>query len=363
MQAPLLEKTALCVSGGGYRAMLFHLGAFWYLSDAKILPEVDRISSVSGGSITAALLGLRWTAIGFGTAGHAKRFRTLVVEPIREMACRTIDAQSVLAGTFLPGTISDRITKKYDEVLFRNGTLQDLPDSPRFVINATNVQSGALFRFSKPYIGDYRVGRVLKPRRPLAEAVTASSAFPPILSPARLTFRNEEWAPDSGLDLQKPPYTTNVLLTDGGVYDNMALQTAEKYKTLLVSDAGAKMQAEEAPRANPVQHSLRCNALIDNQVRSLRRIHLINDYQSGTREGVYWGMWTDPAGYPGSSRLSLPFARARELAAFETRLRKVEPAIQERLINFGYGMAERAIRGRWRDTALEATDFPYHGGI
>ena len=48
--------TALCLSGGGYRAMLFHVGALWRLNDAKLLASLKRISSVSGGSITAGLL-------------------------------------------------------------------------------------------------------------------------------------------------------------------------------------------------------------------------------------------------------------------------------------------------------------------
>ena len=41
---------ALCLSGGGYRAMLFHLGALWRLNDAGLLRGLVRISSVSGGS-------------------------------------------------------------------------------------------------------------------------------------------------------------------------------------------------------------------------------------------------------------------------------------------------------------------------
>ena len=44
---------ALCLSGGGYRAMLFHLGAIWRLNELGRLPTLDRVSSVSGGSITA----------------------------------------------------------------------------------------------------------------------------------------------------------------------------------------------------------------------------------------------------------------------------------------------------------------------
>lgn len=53
----------LCLSGGGYRAMLFHLGALLRLNEAGLLARVDRVSSVSGGSITAATLGLRWTEL------------------------------------------------------------------------------------------------------------------------------------------------------------------------------------------------------------------------------------------------------------------------------------------------------------
>ena len=43
-------RTALCLSGGGYRAMLFHLGTLWRLNDGALLRIRDRISSVSGGS-------------------------------------------------------------------------------------------------------------------------------------------------------------------------------------------------------------------------------------------------------------------------------------------------------------------------
>jgi NTE family protein len=56
---------ALCLSGGGYRAMLFHLGAIWRLNEVAYLSKLSRISSVSGGSITAGLLGYRWSRLEF----------------------------------------------------------------------------------------------------------------------------------------------------------------------------------------------------------------------------------------------------------------------------------------------------------
>ena len=81
---------------------------------------------------------------------------------------------------------SDIRGKSYKNHLFREATLQDLPNHPGFVINPTSVQSGALWRFSKPFMGDWRVGPIKNPKIPLALAVGASSAFPPVLSPVRL---------------------------------------------------------------------------------------------------------------------------------------------------------------------------------
>ena len=62
---PEEKGIALCLSGGGYRAMLFHLGTLIRLNEMKLLPKIDRVSSVSGGSITAGVLGLNWSRLGF----------------------------------------------------------------------------------------------------------------------------------------------------------------------------------------------------------------------------------------------------------------------------------------------------------
>src|SRR5438067_2564924 len=214
------DAIALCLSGGGYRAMLFHLGVLQYFNDAALLGKLDRISSVSGGSITAGVLGMQWNTLAFDAAGRATNFDGVVTANVRKMAATTVDVGAVILGALLPGTIGDRVIKRYREVLFGTKTLQDLPDRPRFVINATNVQTGSLFRFSKPYIADWQIGRFPNPDRLLAEAVAASSAFPPILSPARLSFKPADFSLDAGA-CNTPKFTSNVLLTDGGVYDNM----------------------------------------------------------------------------------------------------------------------------------------------
>lgn len=46
------QGIGLCLSGGGYRAMIFHLGALIRLNESGYLFQLKRISSVSGGSIT-----------------------------------------------------------------------------------------------------------------------------------------------------------------------------------------------------------------------------------------------------------------------------------------------------------------------
>ena len=54
--------------------MLFHLGSLWRLNEAGLLPLMKRFSSVSGGSITAAVLGANWAGLGFDADGVAGGF-------------------------------------------------------------------------------------------------------------------------------------------------------------------------------------------------------------------------------------------------------------------------------------------------
>ncbi|HKV45343.1 MAG TPA: patatin-like phospholipase family protein [bacterium] len=173
------QGVALCLSGGGYRAMLFHLGALWRLNELGVLPTLDRVSSVSGGSITAGVVANNWGKLAFNQANVAANFGSEVVDPIRGLASRTIDVPAILLG-FLPWTsASSQIAAAYRRHLYGSATLQALPDRPTFVINSTSLQSGVLWRFTKQYTWDYRVGKIEHPRLLLARAIAASSAFPP----------------------------------------------------------------------------------------------------------------------------------------------------------------------------------------
>jgi NTE family protein len=270
----------------------------------------------------------------------------------------------VILGALLPGTISDRIEKAYREHLFGRATLQDLPDAPRFVINATNVQSGVLWRFMKPYMADYRVGKVMAPQVELAKAVAASSAFPPVLSPVTMRLEAGAVVAGSGLDLCRPPFTTKVILSDGGVYDNLGLETVwKRFETVLVSDAGGKMEAEEEPKEDWARHSYRVLNLVDDQVRSLRKRQVVGSFVAGERKGAYWGIRSDIGDYGLAGALPCPFDRTMALAKTPTRLKRMPDELQERLINWGYAVCDAAVRKHVDAGVAAPAGFPYAVGV
>ena len=268
----LLNEVGLGLSGGGYRATLFHLGTFWWFCEHEKLRIIDRVAGVSGGAITAALVGLKWKSI-----QDVPSYKNHVVTPIRTLTSTTIDRGSILKGLLFPGSVGQQISKKYAKILYGKATLQDLPDNTRFIINSTNVGTGKLWRFSKPYMGDYQVGLINEPKVSLANAVTASSAFPPILSPFTLKVRSENFNQEG--DLRMPELQKNITLTDGGVYDNLGLEAIEKRcQTVLVSDAGGTVPVDITPAKNWLSHTKRVMGIIHGQVAGQRRRELVENY-------------------------------------------------------------------------------------
>jgi NTE family protein len=214
-------------------------------------------------------------------------------------------------------------------------------------------------------MGDYKLGRMLSPRALLAAAVAASSAFPPVLSPVVLDVTASEFDRDPNAILQERPFTTHVYLTDGGVYDNLGLETAfKRYKTLLVSDGGGKMAPQPEPARDWVRHVMRITDVIDNQVRSLRKRQLIVEFQRGEEhDGTYWGIRSHVNDYPVTTGLACPQERTEELAATPTRLKAMKPAYQERLINWGYAVCAAALESYFKGPIAAPIKFPFPAGV
>jgi NTE family protein len=373
------DQWSLCLSGGGFRAMLFHTGALWRLHQTGLLARINFFSSVSGGSIANGWLALNWAAL----SRQGADFRNIYVAGMRRMASQRVDIFAIISG-LLRGSVADRVAAVYDRVLFKGARLQSLPDEPRFIFTAANLQTGALWRFSKPYMGDYQVGRIFSPDLPLATAVTASSAFPPFLSPLILRPPAHSFIPkELPSNLSDPQYRARVALSDGGVYDNLGLEPViKRTRTVLVSDGGRPFSTMPRPSALwPLQlgRVLRCE---DNQVRGLRKRGLIDCFQLHTdlladgidpqrrqayrqlaRTGTYWGINTHVADYRVSGGLACPPELTERLSHVSTRLWQMPDADQERLINWGYAVCDYAIRAHVDPSIAPANAWPYPRGL
>jgi NTE family protein len=339
--------TALCLSGGGYRAMVFHAGALRRLNEFGYLRRLDFVSSVSGGSITAGILALAWPDLDFGPDGRARQLEDLVVEPIRKMAGRDLDTTSVIGGLLTPRQrISERVADAYREHLFGDKTLQDLVDDPRFIFCATNLQTASLFRFSKKYVADYRLGLAPGVRVPLAVAVGASSAFPPYLSPATVRIPPGAWSPDYPKTLDAG-VRDPIVLTDGGVYDNLGLEPVIKRCTeVLVSNGGGYVSHPPRIPVDWPRQLHRVSGVVDHQVRNLRKRMLVEGYLREDYAGAYWSTYSKVAHYRLANPLPFAEVRAKELAELPTRLARMQPKDIEDLIEWGEVICDTAMR-RW----------------
>ena len=350
------DVVGLCLSGGGFRASLFHLGSLRRLNELGLLRGVRRISSVSGGSITAGVLALAWPDLE-AAAWSAEAFEERVEGPVRRFCDRDVDAWAIGEGALVPWrTAGDVIRREYDQHLFNEATLRDLPTTPVFVFNATNLQTGRAVRFTRRYLADWMVGMVVDPAVSLAAVVAASSAFPPFLSPIVIERPGAFQEVEGSSHHDDPEYTDALHLTDGGVYDNLGLEPVwKRCRTILVSDAGAPFALGAQVETDWVKQTLRALDIATDQSRGLRKRWLVDRYERGVRAGAYWGIDTPIGDYPLSDPLSTNPAITGPLATMRTRLNRFDPEEQGRLINWGYALCDAAIRARAPSLAPDAT--------
>ena len=347
--------------------MLFHAGALWRLNDAGLLPRLRRVSAVSGGSLTAGVLAKHWGDLRFDGAGRSADFEDIIAARLMRFAAKGVDLRAVITGGFVPGPIGNRVASMYRRRLFGDTTLGDLPDEaehPEFIFTATNLSTRALWYYSKSVVGDH-VGGVFKaPGVPLATAVAASSAFPPVLSPHIVDHSSHSKAQAA---------QGKVRLTDGGVYDNLGLQPIEdrtgkhSIRLVLASDGGQPFKQKIRPPRTWLLGTVHVLKVVDSQVRKLRRRDLIADFGAGRRTGTYWGIDSDLVDYINDTRRGnpmtagdlLPVSReqAQALARESTRLKALPEPLQRDLVNWGYAVTDTALRKYV--TPLPRGSFPF----
>lgn len=365
-------KAALALSGGGFRATLFHLGTLIRLNELGMLAGLERISSVSGGSIAAGQLAVQWRRL----EKEGNRFTNLmdeVIQPLREFCRGDVDTRAVTLGTLSPfSTIGDKLTDIYADELVGNAMLQDLPDKPQFVFNATNLQTGRLVRIQKLRLVDYTIGEIRNPRLQVAKAIAASSAFPPVLSPVTIDCSPSDWADLPGTRyFGNEGYSRKLSLTDGGAYDNLGLESVDDFATLIVSDAGAPFSTEPEAHHRWDKQALRALDIATDQARMLRRRLLFAETRlrnaqanSPAHHFALAAIGDDLTDPDTARRLAAPrklHTKPRlveHLAAIRTRLNPFSDEEQGRLINWGWYLTDLAVRTRLPDAGEPPTSWP-----
>jgi NTE family protein len=332
---------ALCLSGGGFRAAIFHLGALLRLHACGRLRDIDAISSVSGGSIASAWLACRYLAgrrderEAFADWCDRIDFLATVVEPFRQVAARDLRTLPVLLtlpwNWLWPSTRVGLLRRRYERI-FEGVELRDLPASPRFVFCATDLTFGANWEFSRRRCGDFQAGYLRRHGRiSLATAVAASACFPPLFGPMRLDVRAEDFLRGAHRSAQGDHLRDRIELSDGGVYDNLATEPVIKSsREVLVSDAGAPFAFVAGQHA--LRRLLRYASVVGSQSVALRKRLLFRAIRAGEVSGAYWNLSDRDAGAAGYS-LGLC---EEVLARIRTDLDRFTSAEFEVLVNHGY---------------------------
>jgi len=251
------SRIGLALSGGGSRAIAFHLGCLRTLNELGIMDDVKVMSTVSGGSVIGAMYAAHngtfpefeakvRRLLARGLARPAMRKAVTTTEGLRALFClilllltgaasRVFFWISSGAALFLLADqgqhwwvgprsapirrFASRTTilgRVFEDEVFTRQCLRDLPaGGPLLIVNAADLRTGSAFYFSQKSSGSWRLGELASTDISLGHAVTASAAYP-LLLPAL----------DEVLPFNKKDGTRReerVTLTDGGVYDNLGL--------------------------------------------------------------------------------------------------------------------------------------------
>ncbi|SFM22009.1 NTE family protein [Desulfomicrobium norvegicum] len=249
-------KIGLALSGGGARAIAFHLGCLRALEDLGLLSKVSVLSSVSGGSVIAALYAYNdesfaefenrvQTLLRKGLVGgiaqqslFSPETPKIVAAQLTSGICAAVGCLVRLGGNALALAGVDRnsigqFTKPFQapfprfasrstaferhlrKHVFGELTVNQVARKRLHVVfNAAELITGTAFRFGSRETGTWRYGLLTGAPPHVSKAVSASACFPFLLP----SF-------DEYMEFEKHGQKTRrrVMLTDGGIYDNLGI--------------------------------------------------------------------------------------------------------------------------------------------
>lgn len=353
---------SLSLSGGGYRASLYHYGAIKRLNDMGRLRDVRLVCGVSGGAVTAALLVANWNKLEFGeTDGIARNLDSLVGEPLLKLTDQTLDIATVIPNALSFGTFGKTIAPDLDRELFHGLKLRSLPgngDAPLLIVTATNLESGKTWAFSRDFVGEGMLLYVKGHDFTIAQAVAASSSFPGVLGPISFTFDGEAFkqvpverieelqkkgsagqvagAIVKGANEQRSAQGNKAMLVDGGVIDNLGVKWCATARTQYISDAGT-----------PVEEQRTMGTWFGVMTRVVDLIHTgSTDYGYRAKCAVEGNVCWRLKNQPHTNEYGLSYAQSIELmqsARVATRFKKLSLPSKCAIMKAGYLSAASAL--------------------
>lgn len=315
------KKIGLCLSGGGFRSAAFHLGTFKKLNELNILGKIDVISTISGGSIAGAFYLLNAQDFNKFETDFKVGLKKSVIKKIIFSFRMIISFLFLLAiptsiiyffhdkgwavgatlllllliivfqFCFLP--LTKLKTRAYDKIFFKNKKMKNFPDLPKIAINATNLETGTLFTFSKSKVSDSSYeypkdgtsGIKFKPSEfPISLAVAASTAVPFAFNPVKIDKTYFESIDDYERIAPK--------LSDGGIYDNQGIhkisqRNSSYFCDIIICSDGSQPFTYKFVGNNSFSVLYRAN---DIMMRKIKSLQFIRDVYSKKNEIAYFSL-------------------------------------------------------------------------
>ncbi len=370
--APQQDRIGLALSGGGFRASLFHLGVIRRLEELGIMEKVSIVSAVSGGSIVAAFYlcemekQMREDRVKNRTTDrvqlfeniaekflkavdHNLRTRALIFTPFYHpiLFCKTLFSQ-----VFRKGARAELIQAEYDKFFFFGDTMDQLPVErpekappgpdhrscvehkepfygPRMLLNATSLLTGERVVFSRD--ASSGINDLKTPDRnviPLSRVVGASSGVPVLFPPTAIL---------------------GDLLVDGGISDNQGIEglldPGSHCNIILVSDASGQLQVKHTLSTSDLAVYGRMNDIFQFQIRN-KLLKLLLDWgenDADHRRFAFVHLLINLKGREGRPpRVSTSILPA--LGQIRTDLDQFSPIECEALMYHGYTLIDARLR-------------------
>ena len=323
-------KIGVALSGGGFRASLFHLGVLARLAECGVLRHVEALSCVSGGSIVGACYYLALRRLlqerpdeQIEDAEYVELVHRLTLDFLDgvrgdlrgRLAENVVDNWRMLASRW---SRTDRVAELLHELFFsrwaqdrgRSWRLDELVVRPHgqasfslryenwlrrakvpvLVLNATTLNTGHNWQFSATWMGeppsgpDLRVEAIRRLRRvyhrdapggapTLERAVAASACVPALFPPVSFSGIYDD---------------VDVELVDGGVHDNQGIASLleQDCNVILVSDASGQAADANRPKRRLLGVLLRTNSVLMARVRGAQYADLAGRRRSETLRGL-----------------------------------------------------------------------------